>query len=262
MLAIAFPPVSPIAIDIGFLEIHWYSLAYIFGSIFALFYIKKLIANINFIDSKKQKSFFDDLMFYIVLGIILGGRLGFVLFYGMPYYLYYPFEIFYIWEGGMSFHGGLIGSIIACYLIAKKYNKHFLQITDIVAMGLPIGLFLGRIANFVNAELYGVPTNMPWGVIFPGDNFARHPSQLYEAFLEGLVLFFILLFMWRFKQYNFIGRISGFTLFFYSIFRISVEFVRQGEIYFFDFISMGQVLSLPMLIVGVYLIKNSYYAKK
>jgi phosphatidylglycerol:prolipoprotein diacylglycerol transferase len=262
MLAIVFPPISPIALDLGVFQIRWYALAYIAGAILALQYIKYLTNQANLVDNKIKKKFFDDLLFYVILGILLGGRLGFVLFYAPSYYALHPWKIIFLWEGGMSFHGGLIGVIISSYFFGLKHNKKLLQITDMLAPAMPIGLFLGRIANFINAELYGIPTDLPWAVKFPNVLFPRHPSQIYEAFLEGLILFIVLYIMWNKKQYTKVGRISGYTLFLYGIFRFFVEFVREGEIYFFNIISMGQLLCLPMIFAGSYFIYKSYVDKK
>ncbi len=251
--------ISPIAFSIAGFGIRWYSLAYVFGSIFSLLYIKFLNKNINIIDESTKKSFFEDLFFYMILGVLLGGRLGFVIFYGFSYYIKHPLEIFYLWHGGMSYHGGLIGVSISALLLGKKYNKSFLQITDIVVPSVPIGLFLGRLANFINGELYGKPTDLPIGVHFPNVFLPRHPSQLYEAFLEGIVLFIILSIMWHKKLYKKEGYLSATLLICYGFFRILVEFIREGEIYFFNVISMGQVLSVPMIIVGVCIL---YYVKR
>ncbi len=264
MLAIMFPIINPEIIHIGPLVIRWYAMAYIMGCVVGLIYIKLLIKNINFFDTssnKIKKQFFDDLMFYCLLGIILGGRFGYVIFYNLKEYAANPAEIFYVWHGGMSFHGGLLGVIFACYLLSKKYKKNYLQITDILAPAAPIGLFLGRIANFVNAELYGSYTKLPWGVIFPNETLARHPSQLYEAFLEGIVLFIILLVLWRKKAYLYTGKLSGYMLLFYAIFRILVEFIRIPDYYIFGIITSGQMLSIPMAIFGIFLIIRSKNAK-
>ncbi|MDR2008273.1 MAG: prolipoprotein diacylglyceryl transferase [Alphaproteobacteria bacterium] len=256
---INFPNISPIAFTIASFEIRWYSLAYIFGAILALLYIKFLNKNLNLIPENRKKNFFEDLLFYIILGVLLGGRLGFVIFYGFSYYLSNPLEILYLWQGGMSYHGGLIGVLVASYFLAKKYQMNFLRITDIIVPAVPIGLFLGRIANFVNAELYGKPTTLPWAVHFPNVYLARHPSQLYEAMLEGIVLFVVLAVMWQRKLYNKEGYLSATFIILYGAFRIFIEYFRVGEIYFFDFISMGQVLSLPMIIVGFFIL---YVARK
>ncbi len=185
---------NPIFIDLGFFQVKWYSIAYIFGIILGWVYAHKIIKIINskennFIRIKTKN--FDDLIIYLIIGIILGGRLGYVLFYNFGYYSQNPIEIFKIWHGGMSFHGGLLGVIIATFIFSKLSKNNFFKFTDIISCVAPIGLFLGRIANFINGELYGKVSSMPWSVIFPDvDNIPRHPSQIYEALLEGFVLFF------------------------------------------------------------------------
>jgi phosphatidylglycerol:prolipoprotein diacylglycerol transferase len=258
--SIAFPTISPILISIGPLDIRYYSLAYIVSVLIGLLYIKQLNKQSKLIDisNKKYKEFFADILFYGVLGVILGGRLGYVFFYNPLYYLSNPFSILEVWTGGMSFHGGAIGVVFAMYLLSKKYKYSFIGLLDIIAPAVPIGLFLGRIANFINAELYGKATNVWWAVEFPGVLNARHPSQLYEAFLEGFILFLVALVMWKNNQYLHKGRISGVLLLLYGVFRVLVEFVREGEIYFVGVISMGQILSLPMIIIGFYLLYSSY----
>ena len=181
---------DPVALEIFALEIRWYSLAYIFGIIFGWILAKKL-----FIEDKEVKNRFDDYLIYLIIGIILGGRLGYIFIYNLSFYLNNPLDIFKIWQGGMSFHGGLIGVIFASIIFAKKNNQNSFLYLDIVALVAPVGLFFGRIANFINSELYGTITNVPWAVTFVQvDNFPRHPSQLYEALLEGLFLFLLLIF--------------------------------------------------------------------
>ncbi len=256
-LAIMFPNISPVAISLGGVDIRWYSLAYIVGTIFALFYIKYLNRNSGIIEEGEKKSFYDDSLFYIVIGVVAGGRLGFVLFYEFSYFLQHPSHIFFLWQGGMSYHGGLIGVLIACYFVGRKYKKPFLQIVDIIAPAVPIGVFLGRIANFINGELYGKPTDLPWGVYFPNSLFiARHPSQLYEAFLEGIVIFIILAFMWKKKAYKTVGLVCSTYSVLYGTFRIIVEFVREPEIVFWGIVSMGQFLSFFMILAGLITIYN------
>lgn len=258
---IAFPNISPIAFSIGSLEVRWYSLAYIVGALLAFWYIKVLNKKSKIIPANIASKFFDDLLFYVLIGIIVGGRLGYVLFYGLSYYIQHPLAIFALWEGGMSYHGGLIGVSFAAYLLGRKYQKSFLQITDIIAPAMPIGLFLGRIANFINGELYGKITNVPWAVVFPNVIGPRHPSQLYEAFFEGIVLFIILYYLWHKKLYKKIGYMSVYTIILYGVFRFSVEFFRVGEIYFFNLISMGQVLSLIMIIIGLVVLQWLIFKK-
>lgn len=259
MYAIIFGNISPFAIEIGGFGIRWYALSYIFSALLALVYIKYLHKQNNIVKKHDEKIFFEDVLFYSLLGILIGGRLGYVLFYGYEYYAMNLVSIFYIWEGGMSYHGGLLGVIVATYVLSKKYGIKFFHITDLLAVAMPIGLFFGRIANFINAELYGKITNKPWGVIFPNQLLPRHPSQLYEAFFEGLLLFVILLYLWRKQYYKIRGLLSGIALLLYGIFRFAIEFFRQGEIYFYNLISMGQVLCIIMILLASWII---LYSKK
>ena len=188
---------DPVAFTFFSLEIRWYSLAYIFGIIFGWIYCKKLIKDV------KLQYLFDNYISYLIVGIILGGRLGYVIFYNFSYYLKNPIEIFMIWNGGMSFHGAIIGIIICSYFFSKKYKMQFFLFLDLVAISSPIGIFFGRIANFINGELVGKVTNNNWGVIFPQiDIFPRHPSQLYEAFLEGILLFILMNLIYFRKNYK------------------------------------------------------------
>jgi len=251
---------DPVFIDIGFFHIRWYSIAYILGIIFGWIYINKIILqttkNSNFHSLSKKT--FDDLIIYLVLGIVIGGRFGYVVFYNFPHYIINPFEILMIWTGGMSFHGGLIGVIIACVIFGKINKISYLEITDTIACAAPIGLFFGRIANFINGELYGKASTLPWSFIFPnGGNVSRHPSQLYEALLEGLVLFIIINFF-ALKRKNIlkIGIVSSLFLIHYSILRIIGEVFREPDAqlgYFIEFISMGTTLSLVTLLFGLFL---------
>ena len=187
---------NPVAIQIFSMEIRWYSLAYIFGILFAWIYCKKIL-----IKNRNTAESFDDLISYLIIGIIFGGRLGYVLFYNTKYYLSNPIEIVMIWQGGMSFHGGLLGVIIATIVFSKKHNLNKYIFLDLISASAPIGIFLGRISNYINSELYGRETDVFWSVIFTKvDNLPRHPSQIYEAVLEGLILFFIMLFFTK-KNY-------------------------------------------------------------
>tara|TARA_B100001564_G_scaffold163842_1_gene137742 strand:- start:178 stop:948 length:771 start_codon:yes stop_codon:yes gene_type:complete len=242
---------DPVALEIFSLEIRWYSLAYIFGILFGWILAKKI-----FIQSIEIKNRFDDYLTYLIIGIILGGRIGYILIYNLSFYINNPLDIFKIWQGGMSFHGGLIGIIFASIIFAKKNNQNAFLYMDIVALVAPIGIFFGRIANFINSELYGTITNVPWAVKFiQVDSLPRHPSQLYEALLEGLCLFFILIYF-RNKFYNKPGLISGLFLIFYSIFRFFVEFYRVPDEqvgYIFLNLSTGQVVSLIFILSGVIL---------
>ena len=249
---------DPVLIDLYIFQVRWYSLAYILGIIFGWFYAKKIIKNLktnNSLDYLRVKDF-DDFIPYLVIGIILGGRIGYVLIYNINYYLINLNEIFYVWEGGMSFHGGLIGTIVATIFFTNKKKINLFNYLDIIACVAPIGLFLGRISNFINGELYGKSTDLPWGVIFPNvGTFARHPSQIYEAILEGLLLFVILNFLAFKKKLIFRnGLISVYFLFFYSIFRFFSETFREPDEqigYLFYSLTMGQLLSLIMIIIGV-----------
>ena len=253
---------NPVAISLFELEIRWYSLAYIFGILFGWAYAKKIIKKTTIINSNEQLSFIknlDNLIPYLVFGIMLGGRLGYILFYNLEYYKNNILEIFYLWNGGMSFHGGLIGILVSTYFFSKKNKISHFYFMDIICLVAPIGIFFGRLANFINAELVGKKTSLPWGVIFPQyDNYLRHPSQIYEALLEGVVLFFILSFLAFKKKYIFIkSKISAFFLIIYSIFRIFSEIFREPDNhigYIFYYVSLGQILSIIMLIFGLLLI--------
>ena len=246
---------DPILFDFGFIAIRWYSLAYIFGIILGWWYGKKIILKKNEeLNQKVNLSNFDDLITYIIIAIILGGRLGYVVFYNFEYFILNPIEILKVWEGGMSFHGALIGIILATIIFSAKRKIKTLFFLDIIACVSPIGIFFGRIANFINSELVGKVTNVYWGVIFPKiDNLIRHPSQLYEAILEGILLFFVMNFLYSKKNYK-IGNCSSFFLIFYGIFRITAEFFREPDIqigYLIGSISMGMLLSALMIFAGI-----------
>ena len=244
---------DPILFDFGFLVIRWYSLAYIFGILIGWYLGKRVILgkfkNLNF-DIKE----FDNLITYIIISLLLGGRIGYILFYNFGYYISNPFDILKIWEGGMSFHGALIGIILGTYWFSIKKDIQTFFLLDIIAFVAPIGIFFGRIANFINGELVGKTTNVFWGVIFPKiDSNIRHPSQLYEAFLEGLVLFIIMNLI-LFKNNYKTGTCSYIFLIFYGIFRIFSEFYREPDLqvgYLFDLISMGTMLSILMILAGI-----------
>ena len=247
---------DPVLVNFGLIEIRWYSLAYIFGILIGWWYGKKIIIK-RFIVEKQTFNLkeFDNLITYIVFSIILGGRIGYVIFYNLEYFLSNPLEILKIWEGGMSFHGALIGIIIGTYLFSAKKNIKTLFFLDIIACVAPIGIMFGRIANFINGELVGKVTNLSWSVVFPQiDMLPRHPSQLYEALLEGLVLFFVVNFFIYKKNYI-TGTCSFIFLIFYGIFRIFSEIFREPDPqigYLFDFLSMGALLSLFMILVGLF----------
>ena len=263
---------DPVAINFFIFEVRWYSLAYIFGILLGWYCARNIIkksASINYVFEKFKPSDFDDLIPYLIIGIILGGRLGYVLIYNLNYYLNNLIEILYIWKGGMSFHGGMIGIIVSNYIFTKKKNMNFFYFSDVISLTAPIGLFFGRFANFINAELYGTKTNMPWGVIFSNiDSISRHPSQIYEALLEGLLLFLILNFLAIKKKLILInGLISSLFLILYSIFRFFAEYFREPDQqigYLFLNLSMGQILSLTMFFIGILLVlkkKNEFYIK-
>ncbi len=263
MVGLSFPEIDPIAIH--FTEsfgIRWYALAYLVGILGGWFYASRL-ANLNKAD-RPNRDDIDNLLSWIVLGIILGGRIGYVLFYNFGEYLDDPFSIFYIWQGGMSFHGGLLGVVLAIALYARQNKIPFLLLGDIFASVAPIGLFFGRIANFVNGELFGRVASIDWAVRFPqGGGVPRHPSQLYEALLEGVLLFIILFLLQRKESIrNTYGVISGVFIAGYGVCRFIVEFFREPDLqvgFILEHFSLGQLLSLPMVIAGVYLI---YYARR
>ena len=243
---------DPVAFQIMSFEIRWYSLAYIAGIIIGWMLCKKIFIQKSDINEK-----FDDYVTYLVIGMIIGGRLGYIIFYNFSYYINNFFDIFKVWEGGMSFHGGLIGIIVASILFSKKNNQDSFLYMDLVSLVAPIGIFFGRLANFINSELYGTPTDIPWAVTFiQVDNLSRHPSQLYEAILEGVILFIILMY---FKNKDYLkkpGLISGLFLIFYSLFRFFIEFVRVPDEqlgYLIFELSMGQIISLIFFVIGIIL---------
>ena len=253
---------DPVFIDLGFIAIRWYSLAYIFGILIGWWYGKKIILRkLNFESERAELREFDDLITYLIISLIIGGRLGYVIFYNPEYYLNNYFEIFKIWEGGMSFHGALIGIIIGTYLFSINRKLKTLFFLDIIACVSPIGIFFGRIANFINGELVGKVSNVPWTVIFPNvDRLSRHPSQLYEAFLEGILLFLIMKFLIFRKNYV-IGTCAYMFLISYGILRIFSEFFREPDAhigYLFNLMSMGSILSLIMILIGLI---NLYFLK-
>jgi len=247
---------DPIFIDLGIIQIRWYSLAYIIGILAGWWYGKIIIK--KQIEDNNQSNYlknFDDLIAYIIIGVILGGRLGYVIFYNPSFYLENLTEILKLWKGGMSFHGGLLGVIIATIIFSKIKGINFYYFADIISCVAPIGIFLGRVANFINGELFGKVSNLPWAIIFPeGGNFARHPSQIYEAVLEGAVLFLIINFLAIKKKLLLKpGYISGLFLIFYSIARIIGENFREPDVhlgYFFNYFSMGIMLSILTFLSG------------
>lgn len=261
LLAIPFPRIDPVAVEIGPVAIRWYALAYVFGLLFAWWYGRRLATDRPPGREIMSRRDADDLLFWCTLGVILGGRIGYVLFYKPRHYLDNPGEILALWQGGMAFHGGLLGVVVAIIVFALVRKRNLLSIGDIAACVTPVGLLLGRIANFINGELWGRVSEVPWAMIFPaGGPLPRHPSQLYEAFLEGLVLF-VFLFVWRRRTgaLDRPGELGGLFLMGYGLARFFVEFFRQPDAflpnqgYLFGFVTMGQLLSLPLIAFGLYL---------
>ena len=246
---------DPIAFKIFNFSIYWYSLSYLFGFIFSFFYAKFLIqkgyVKLNF-------SYFEDFLSWAVVSVIIGGRLGYIFFYNLNFYLENPLFILKIWEGGMSFHGGLLGLIFSIFLYSKLKKIDFIELSNLVSACAPFGLFLGRIANFVNKELVGKPTDSNWGVLFIENDVLRHPSQLYESLFEGLVLFFLILYVF-FKNYHKFVNIFAVFFIFYGLSRFALEFYREPDEhigYIFQNFSMGQLLSFPMIIIGIVFLKH------
>ena len=246
---------DPVLFDFGLINIKWYSLSYIFGIIIGWWYGKKIILKrFEYIGERFKLDEFDNLISYIIISIIIGGRIGYVILYNPHYYISNPLDTFKIWEGGMSFHGALVGIIIATILFSSQKKIQSLFLLDIIACVSPIGIFLGRIANFINAELVGKETDLPWSVIFPSvDMIPRHPSQIYEALLEGLILFFIMNKLFQKKDYK-TGECSYMFLICYGVLRIISEFFREPDAqlgYLFNLVSMGTFLSLIMILSGL-----------
>lgn len=256
------PQFDPIAIHLGPLGIHWYGLMYLIGFLSVLWLGKwRIRQNLKRDPAYAWKeSDLDDMLFYGALGVILGGRLGYVIFYQPAYFLQHPLEILSIWQGGMSFHGGFLGVLIAMVLFARKLNKRWLAVMDFVAPLVPLGLGAGRLGNFINGELWGRTTDLPWGMVFQHtDGLPRHPSQLYEFGLEGIVLFIML--WWYSSKPRPIGAISALFLIGYGSFRFLIEFTREPDSFLGLLalnMSMGQWLSLPMILAGVWMYRHAY----
>jgi len=251
-----FPHIDPVALAIGPFEIRWYALAYLAGFLLGWRYVVYLAGRGG---AAVTKTDIDDLLPWVILGVILGGRLGYVLFYQFELYLQHPLEILKVWRGGMSFHGGTLGAAAAVAVFSWRRKLPVLQVSDMVCCAAPIGLFFGRIANFINGELFGRPTDVPWGMVFPyGGDVARHPSQLYEAALEGLLLFIVLAVLaHRHKLRSRAGLLSGVFLAGYGAARFFVEFYREPDVqigYIAGFLTMGQVLCVPMIAAGAGLV--------
>ena len=255
-MALDFPNIDPIAFSIGSFGVRWYALAYMAGILLGWRYALWLVRGAQ-VGERPTRDDIDNFVPYAVLGVILGGRIGYVLFYQSGLYLSDPLSILRVWEGGMSFHGGALGVILALFIFAWQHKIKLLKLSDVVCATVPIGLFFGRIANFVNGELYGRITSfdLPWAFKFPRGGFLpRHPSQLYEAVLEGLLLFIILFFMMRIVSVQKRpGIVTGSFLALYGLFRMIVELYREPDRhlgFYFDFLTMGQILSIPMVLLG------------
>lgn len=246
-----YPQIDPVALSLGSLKIHWYGLMYLIGFAGAWALGRYRAKKIGWTSDQ-----IDDLIFYAAMGVVLGGRIGYVLFYNFSNFLQDPVILIKIWQGGMSFHGGLLGVLLAMLLFGKKHGHSFFSVTDFIAPLVPIGLGAGRIGNFINGELWGKPTDVAWGMLVPGlGDLPRHPSQLYEAASEGLLLFFILWFYSSKPRPTM--AVSGLFLIGYGVFRFSVEFVRLPDAHLgylaFGWLTMGQILTLPMLLLGAFL---------
>jgi len=266
LAVLSFPNVDPVAFSIGPFAVRWYALAYIAGLLFAQWYIKRLVADPALWAGRRATATppqIDDFFVWMVLGVVLGGRLGYVLFYNPLHFMSHPLDILRMWEGGMSFHGGFLGVVIASLLYGRRIGAGLDQMLDLGAASVPVGLGLGRLANFVNGELWGRPTDVSWSFVFPGDplQVPRHPSQLYEAVLEGLVLFLaVRVATHRFQALAHPGRASGIFALGYGLSRIAVEFFREPDVqvgYFLGFVTMGMILSLPLVGIGVWLLLRS-----
>ncbi|MCG9574649.1 prolipoprotein diacylglyceryl transferase [Vibrio tubiashii] len=254
---LTFPNIDPVLVSIGPLSIRWYGLMYLVGFAFALWLANRRADKADSGWTREQVS---DLLFAGFLGVVIGGRVGYVIFYNFDLFIQDPLYLFKVWTGGMSFHGGLLGVISAMLWYAKKNGRTFFGVADFIAPLVPFGLGMGRLGNFMNSELWGRVTDVPWAFVFPnGGSLPRHPSQLYEMFLEGIVLFFIL--NWFIKKPRPLGAVSGLFLAGYGTFRFLVEYVREPDAHlglFGGFISMGQILSLPMVLIGILMMVWAY----
>ncbi len=251
-----YPQIDPVALSLGPLQVHWYGLMYLFGFAGAWWLGRVRAERYGWTAEQVE-----DLLFYGAIGVIIGGRLGYSLFYDFAANVANPLNIFKVWQGGMSFHGGLLGVLTAFWLFSKKTGKSYFTISDFIAPMVPIGLFFGRMGNFINGELWGKASDVPWAMVFPtGGPLARHPSQLYEAGLEGLVLFIIL--WWYSNNAKPLGAVSGLFLLGYGVFRFLIELVRipdaQYGYFAFEWLTMGQILSLPMVVYGAWLMVRAY----
>jgi len=258
---LTYPVIDPVALSLGPIKVHWYGLMYIIGLAGGWYLLSKRVNKSN---SPINGEALEDLIFYAAMGIILGGRVGYVLFYNFSHFIADPLMLFKVWQGGMSFHGGLLGVLLAMWLFSRKHQCRLLALTDFIVPVVPVGLFAGRIGNFINAELWGRPTDVYWAFVFPnGGPLARHPSQLYEAALEGIVLFLILwIYSSKPRPYR---AVSGLFAFFYGIFRFFVEFYRVPDAHIgylaMNWLTMGQILSLPLIVGGLGLLGLAYKGK-
>jgi phosphatidylglycerol:prolipoprotein diacylglycerol transferase len=257
LIAIPFPAIDPVAFEIGPMAVRWYGLAYMAGLMLGWWYARRLAAQPAYWGSVKAPTpdGLDDLLLYVAIGIVVGGRLGEVLFYNLPYYIANPMDIFRTWKGGMSFHGGMLGAIAAGWLFAYKKGLRPLSVFDLISVVVPIGLFCGRMANFVNGELWGRATDVPWGMVFPdGGDIVRHPSQLYEAALEGVLLLVILALAVRRWGFRRPGMLGALFIMCYGLARFFVEFFREPDsqlgFLFGGWLTMGMLLSVPMIVIG------------
>jgi phosphatidylglycerol:prolipoprotein diacylglycerol transferase len=258
-----YPNISPIALKVGPISIHWYGIMYLIGFI-AAWWLALYRAKQKQYDNVWTSVRISDLIFYGAIGVVLGGRLGYMLFYDFSTFIHHPLSLLKIWQGGMSFHGGLLGVIVAIWIYSRRFKMPFFQVTDFIAPMVPIGLGAGRIGNFINGYLFGRVTNVPWAMVFPqGGPFPRHPSPLYEFFLEGVVLFIIL--WWYSSKKRPPMAVSALFLILYGFFRIFCEFFRQPDSQLgfvaFGWLTMGQLLSIPMVILGLILFYWSYRQK-
>lgn len=259
-MALPFPTIDPVLIELGPIAIRWYSLAYMAGILLGWLMVKKLNEKHKVLTEKAL----EDIVVWAVLGVVIGGRLGYVLFYQPAFYFENPSHILKVWEGGMSFHGGFLGVLAAMFLFTRKHaTGAFMKVMDLCAVAAPIGLFFGRLANFINGELYGRATDVPWAVIFPhsGDGLPRHPSQLYEAVLEGALLFAVSVYLaTKTRALENVGTLSGVFLIGYGVSRMLVEIVREPDVQLGTLalgMTMGQWLSVPMVLLGIWLIRRA-----
>jgi len=265
-MSLEFPNIDPVALALGPVQIRWYALAYVTGILLGWVYIKKLL-NLYPEDQRPSKDHIDDFMSWAIVGVILGGRLGYILFYNLPQYLSNPIKILYVWEGGMAFHGGLIGVVLAVILFSMKHKLNVLRFGDLICCAAPIGILFGRVTNFINGELYGRVADVPWGMIFPhAGELPRHPSQLYEAGLEGAFLFLVLFVCTRFRAIrDKAGMLSVIFIAGYALSRMFVELFREPDAHigFLSFgLTMGQILSIAMVAGAVVLLAVVAYSHK